>query len=275
VKRRTRKTLLWVGIPIGTIVVLLAAVKIVIEIRDRADPVDVEEIGARFDAGSQAGGGDSSEWSLETGVWAMRAEGSEFVSIFGGPVHDFPDEVAQSVSNTECGQTLTLDIFEQRSDVLELCRDGDALVLDRFITRHEFVGVKDETVTDDCRSLRVFWADMADDVGEEPTSVDCTADGDQSGVVPAKVTVGVEEVGPVDVAGEPVDAVRINITSEVATPEDPTHGTYSVDLWLGVDTPVILRRGLDADVTADTPIGDLGFEENLDAVVDSIDPISD
>ncbi|MCP4958404.1 MAG: hypothetical protein GY925_03940 [Actinomycetia bacterium] len=275
--RTTRAAALLVALFVG----LLIAAKVVIEVRDRADPVDVEVLAEQFDDTTSAtdipvtpteadGNGPI---TLVTGVWSMDAEGSEDVDILGGPVHEFPPQAAHTVSNTECGQDLTVDLFEQRSDVLELCRDGDALMMSRFITRHEFIGVKDETTTKDCEPIRIIWPDMVDSVGEPPVTVDCTAVGSNAGELSATLTLEIVGTETVDVGGRAVDAVRFKFTSVVGTQDDPTHGTYDTEMWLSIDDSVIVRRTLAADVTASTPLGAVSFRETFDLNAWSLDPI--
>lgn len=271
-----------IGVTALVVVALLVTAKLVVEWRDRADPVDVSNLAAGFDSSAGASPrADSTEQNsagpseLPAGVWSYAATGTEYIDLLGGPLHEFPAQVAQSVSNTECGQTIEVDLFEQRSDVLELCwTDEGALRLERFETRHEFVGVKDVTVTDDCGDLDVWWPGIQGDVGSEPESVDCNAVGDMSGSVGAVVTREVVALEEVETGEGSHGAVRVRLTSQVGTEADPTYGTYDSELWFGVDDGVILRRTLDAEVDASTPLGTLRFEETFDIDVEDIDPLS-
>ncbi|MEZ5374550.1 MAG: hypothetical protein R2704_17890 [Microthrixaceae bacterium] len=256
------------------IVATLGVTKLVVEWRDRSDPVDVADLAADFD--SPAGASPRADATgLPVGVWSYSASGTEYVDILGGPLHEFPDQVAQSVTNTECGQTIEVKLFEQRSDVLELCwGDDGALQLERFETRHEFVGVADVTVTDRCGAIDLWWPGIGHDVDSTPTSVDCTAEGNMSGRVEAVVTRKVIGVEQVDSGAGSHDAVRVALTSQVGTEADPTHGVYDAEFWFGVDDGVILRRTLDAEVNASTPVGNVRFEESFDITAHSIDPLS-
>jgi hypothetical protein len=270
------------GVTAVAVVAVLGAAKVVVELRDQVDPVDLDALAEDFAGSASATGeggpeepgtGTGGPEDLPVGLWSYAATGSEYIDILGGPLHEFPPLVAQGVTDTACGQSITVQLFEQRYDTLELCRDDQgALVLDRFETRHEFVGIVDVTVTEGCAPIRFWWKGIEADAGSEPTSVECTAVGDMSGEVGATVTREVVGVEPVEVDGAPLDAVRVRLTSTVGTPADPTHGTYDGEFWFGVDDGVILRRTLDARVEASTPLGNIGFEETFDIVATSTEP---
>ncbi len=270
------------GVTALVVVAVLGTAKLVVEWRDRADPVDVSDLAAAFDSpagaspradGPEQGSGGPVE--LPVGVWSYAASGTEYVDLLGGPLHEFPSQVAQSVTNTECGQDIEVTLFEQRSDVLELCwSDDGALRLERFETRHEFVGVADVTVTDRCGSIDIWWPGIEEDVGTEAKSVNCTAEGNMSGNVGAVVTQEVVAVEQVETGAGIHDAARVRVTSRVGTEADPTHGVYDAEFWFGLDDGVILRRTLDAEVNASTPVGAVRFEEAFDIRADDIDPLS-
>lgn len=272
-----------IGVAALAVVALLGAVKLAVEWRDRADPVDVADLAANFESSAsaspkrddqrqQASDGPS---ELPVGVWSYSATGTEYVDLLGGPLHEFPAQVAQSVTNTDCGQTIEVVLFEQRKDVLELCwSDDGALSLVRFETRHEFVGVADVTVTDGCDSVDIWWPGIETDVGAEPTSVNCTAVGDMSGTVGATVTHEVVALEQIETGAGSHDAVRVRVTSRVGSEQDPTHGVYDAELWFGIDDGVIVRRTLDAEVSAATPLGNVGFEESFAIDVEHVDPLS-
>jgi len=271
-----------IGIAALVVVALLGTAKLVVEWRDRADPVDVSDLAAAFDspAGatprSDVDGGDSAGPDrLPVGVWSYEASGSEYIDLLGGPLHEFPSQVAQSVTNTECGQTIEVLLFEQRSDTLDLCSSDDgALRLERFETRHEFVGVADVTVTEGCGAIDIWWPGIEQDVGAEASSVDCTAIGDMSGTVGAVVTHEVVALEAVEAGAGTHEAVRVRVTSRVGTDSDPTHGVYDAEFWFGLEDAVILRRTLDAEVNASTPLGTVRFEEGFDISAEDLEPLS-
>ena len=272
-----------IGVAALVVVALLGTAKLVVEWRDRSDPVDISDLAAGFDSPVGASprtddrGDDSTGPSeLPVGVWSYEASGKEYVDLLGGPLHEFPPQVAQTVTNTECGQTIEVMLFTQRSDVLELCwTDHGSLALDRFETRHEFVGVADVTVTDDCGAIDIWWPGIEGDVGSDAESVDCTAVGDMAGTVGAVVTHEVVRLEEVTTGAGTHEAVRVRVTSRVGTDADPTHGVYDAELWFGVDDGVILRRTLDAEVSASTPLGSVGFEESFEITVEDLTPLTD
>lgn len=258
-----------VGIGLIAIAVVVVAAKTTIELLDRTDPVDPAALAATVPSTSPDPEGPE---GLAVGVWAFNASGTEYVDLLGGPLHTFPDTVAQSVTDTACGQSVKVMLFEQRHDTLDLCLDDwGRLVFERFETRHEFVGIADVTVTEGCEPIPVWWEGMVD-APSETVSTQCQAHGDMSGDVSAVVSHEVLGPATVTVDGQPIDAVRVRLTSVVGAPTDPTHGTYAGEFWFGADDPMILRRTLDADVSASTPVGNISFKETFDITAKSLDP---
>ncbi len=282
-----RRSVRWAGGAVLGVVALLGLTKLVVEIRDRADPVAVSDVVDEFNAAAGASElepaadfsttvqDESGPEGLAVGVWAYDASGHEYIDLLGGPLHVFPDEVAQTVTDTECGLALEVTLFEQRTDVLELCEDGQGgLLLGTLTTRHEFVGVADVTITGDCGPLLIWWPSIGEsDVGDS-ASADCVADGSNSGLLPARMTRTVVGIEDVPVAGEPVGTVRIRLTSEIATPDDATHGVYEAEMWVARDEGVIVKRTLDADVTAKIALGSVGLLEEFELVAQSLVPAS-
>jgi hypothetical protein len=256
-----------VGMAVVGVLAVTGLAKAVIEIRDRADPVDVDALAASFEEETLAGPG-----RLSTGLWAYNAGGSENIDLLGGALHEFPPVVAQSVVDTPCGQTIDVQLFEQRRDTLELCRDDQGrLVFDRLVTQHEFVGVRDVTSTSECDPVPVWWPGI-EPVPTGETSSDCRSSSDMAGDIASVVrhrVLGRDEVRVGDVE---VPAVHVRLTCEVGTHTDATRGSYAADLWFGIEDPVILRRTLDARVDSDTPLGRVRLEEQFDIVVQSLTP---
>ena len=253
------------------VVAALVAVKVSIQWRDRSDEVNIDDLAASFDPKAEAQSGSS---TLAVGVWSYNATGNEFIDILGGPLHTFPDVVAQTVSNTSCGQNITVHLFEQRYDSIDLCHDDKGqLVLERFATRHEFVGVADLTTTEQCEPFRVWWPSIAKDVGHR-SSVTCTAKSDMSGVVPATVYYEVVAIEDVEVAGRAVEAIKVRFGSNLGKPGDSSYGSYDNHLWFALEEPVIVKRTLDANVTTTTPVGKVSFKESFELVAQSMKPRS-
>ncbi len=160
------------GIAVAVTIALVAAGKIVVAVRDQTDPVDPGAVAADVDG---QGASDPGATALNTGVWAHDASGEEFIDLLGGPLHEFPPEVAQTVAGTTCGQSIDVRLFEQRYDIFDLCRDDDdRLVFDTFTSHHEFVGIVDESVTDGCDPLAVWWPGTEANAGNGATT-SCTS----------------------------------------------------------------------------------------------------
>lgn len=256
---------------------VLVAGKVILEIRDRADPVDVGKVAKAFGKGGGAATttGASGPTALANGVWIYNAVGTEYIDLLGGPMHEFPPHVAQTVAATDCGQTVTVHLFEQREDVIELCRNTDgALLVHRFITRHEFAGVKDETVTSGYTPLPLWWPGMADDVGRPAVTATGTSTGNTMGETTVANSVKVVAVQDVDVGGTRVKAVHVQLNTNVGADGGTTRGEYLMDFWFSLDSAVIVHRTLDATVSAHTPFGTLGFEEGFDITAQSVQPAS-
>ena len=76
------------GVSALTVVALLAAAKLVVEWRDRADPVVISDLAAEFDskAGASSRADDRGRdvpgpSELPVGVWSYAASGSEYIDI--------------------------------------------------------------------------------------------------------------------------------------------------------------------------------------------------
>ena len=257
------------------LVAVLGTGKLILEIRDRSDPVDVGQIAKDFEHKGTTTTGVSGPTQLANGVWLNSAKGTEYIDLLGGPMHQFPPEVAQSVVPTACGQTITVQLFEQREDVLDLCRDASGrLLVNRFGAHHEFAGVKDQSDTTGFGTLPLWWPGMEKDVGTPPVTVTATANGTMIGETPVKATVEVVGVEKIDVGGTPVDTVHVQLTNILGTPNSSNYGNYVMGFWFSLDQAVIVHRTLDAKVAAQTPLGTLGFEETFDITVKSLQPAS-
>ena len=144
-----------------------------------------------------------------------------------------------------------------------LCATGDGdLSLQSFTTRHEFVGVKDETITT-CPEATVWPAGLFQLDTRPKATVKCTASGDMVGTVPAVLTSEVLGHESVTVDGTKVDTQRLRISTVVGTKGTTTYGTYDNDFWV-TEEGVVVRRTLDANVSAKTPAGQVGFKESYD-----------
>ena len=65
------------------------------------------------------------------------------------------------------------------------------------------------------------------------------------------------------VDGTKVDTQRLRISTVVGTKGTTTYGTYDNDFWV-TEEGVVVRRTLDANVSAKTPAGQVGFKESYD-----------
>lgn len=267
--RRLPRPVRAVIVAVGSIVALLALAKIVVELRDKADPVDTAAIVKQFDENGGSEAGDDGA-AIASGAFVYDAEGTEFVDLLGGPLHEFPPEVVATTRSNDCaGSTIELRLFEQRDDELVMCptEEGD-LSLKRFTTRHEFVGVKDETITT-CPEAAVWPAGLFDLNTGTSVTAECVAKGDMVGTAPAALTSEVLGHDTVAVGGTDVDTQRLRISTIVGTPGTSTYGTYDNDFWVTEDG-VVLRRTLDANVSAKTPAGQVGFKETYDLVLQEL-----
>ncbi len=263
---RRSRIVRWSLILLAVVISVLATVKIGIEALDRADPVDTDRIEEQYEDTADGSESDRAEASdlVRTGAFIYGATGSEYIDIFGGPLHEFPPEVIATVQYNDCGGvTIDLQVFEQRSDKLRLCAtDSDSLSVSTLITRHEFVGVKDETITT-CPLNELWSADLHELEPPAEASVDCTATGDNVGSSTATMSRTVLGHQTISVDGVPVDSQHILITSVVGADGDPTSGVYDNEFWISGDG-VIVKRALAAEVSATTPLGRVEFRETFD-----------
>ena len=261
---RRRRLLRWALAIVGVVVAAVVAAKVAVEVLDRADPVDVDRAVADFEA--EHGSTDAAtvpRGAFAPGAYRYQATGDEYIDLLGGPLHTFPDQVVGIVEANDCGgSTLTVQLFTQREDVLDLCEAGPgAWSLDRFETRHEFVGQEDDTVTS-CEANEL-WTEAMFDEPDSTVEIRCTATGPNIGSTDATVTRRVHGREEIEVDGATVAVTHVEITSVIGTPGGDTEGTYENRFWV-TDDGVIARRTLDAEVRTPTPVGSVSFRESFD-----------
>jgi len=94
-----------------------------------------------------------------------------------------------------------------------------------------------------------------------------------TGIVVAVIheVIGVEELV---VEGKPLETVHFRLTSNVGEDGDDISGLFASDLWIGPVSGVTVKRTLNADVSAKTIVGNVGFKETYDLKAKSLEPIS-
>ncbi|MFZ1440184.1 MAG: hypothetical protein WAX12_08955, partial [Candidatus Microthrix subdominans] len=140
--RRLPRPLKAVIVAVCSIVVLLALTKLIVQLRDRSDPVDTAAVVKQFEEDGASADGDGGT-TIASGAFVYNAKGTEFVDLLGGPMHEFPPEVVATTTSNDCGgSTNVLKLFEQRNDEMVLCpTDDGAMSMKSSVTRHEFAGL--------------------------------------------------------------------------------------------------------------------------------------
>jgi len=78
--------------------------------------------------------------------------------------------------------------------------------------------------------------------------------------------IGQEEI---IVDGDPVDAQHLQISTVIGSKGSETYGTYDNDFWVTEDG-VVVRRSLNADVSAKTPAGQVGIKETFGLILQEL-----
>lgn len=261
--RRLPRPLKAVIVAVCSIVVLLALTKLIVQLRDRSDPVDTAAVVKQFEEDGASADGDGGT-TIASGAFVYNAKGTEFVDLLGGPMHEFPPEVVATTTSNDCGgSTNVLKLFEQRNDEMVLCpTDDGAMSMKSSVTRHEFAGLKDQTTTA-CPENNLWPAGLFELSAGLKARAECIATGDSVGTIPAMLTSRVFGQEEVIVDGDPVDAQHLQISTVIGSKGSETYGTYDNDFWV-TEEGVVVRRTLDANVSAKTPAGQVGFKESYD-----------
>jgi hypothetical protein len=226
--------------------------------RDDTAPVGVEEALDTFRdrGGTAAGRGES---PVPEGVYVYTTRGFEKTDALAGVRHRYPRRSTVTVAAAPCGVRLTWRVLEGRSTEWTYCVTGDGWDLREQDERHTFFG-RTERTTYVCNQtpLRRTTVEATSwngscSTGSTHEDVRVTTRGRESHVV----------------QGRRVDAEHV---SKESVFRGDIRGTARHDLWFDAASGVPIRIVMVSRTTTASPIGDVGYEEDVSLTLRSLEP---
>ena len=222
-------------------------------LEDKATPVSIQDVLARFHEGERRTG------NLD-GVYLYATRGQESVDALGGATHRYPKSTTITLVTVPCGMRLLWEPFEERSVLWTLCATGDGIELADWKVAHEFFGQGDRTGYT-CTDM-VLVPTREDSAAR---SFRCRSDqGRQDGE--ARV-VGSEQIAVGDARRA---GVHVRTVGEVT---EGDAGTEATDWWLDAGSGLPLRIRLSNRTSRSVLIGRVQYSEDVDLRLRSTKPL--
>lgn len=224
--------------------------------RDTAEPVTVGEAVTSFRTETERAPGGPSP--IPDGVYVYATRGFEKTDALTGVTHHYPRRSTITVAAHPCGVSLIWRVLKGRSTEWVYCVTADGWELRSQDERHTFFGTTQRT-TYVCRDTPIRFSD-----GHESRAASCSTDTtDETGRVtlvgPARLVVG----------GTPVRAEHVRKRTRFA---GEIRGTAQHDVWLDAKTGVPVKLVMVSRTTNDSPIGDVGYDEDVALTLISLEP---
>lgn len=185
------------------------------------------------------------------GVYEYETEGEERIDALGGATHTYPALTTMTYTSTDCGYRTRWDVFEERFDELDLCIPPEGETVDTSRQYREFFGfAQDQTL----RCDRDVLVRTEPPILGETRTTPCTSDGTK-----AEMNVTVVGVEPVEVGGEPIDALHIRLETVLT---GSVRGTSELDYWADPVTGLVFRQETTVKSEADSPLGPTHYDEH-------------
>ena len=140
--RRPSRRRLIIGLAVLVPLIIVGGLAIAVTtgllLEDKATPVSIQDVLARFHEGERRTG------KLD-GVYLYATRGQESVDALGGATHRYPKSTTITLVTVPCGMRLLWEPFEERSVRWTLCATGDGIELADWEVAHEFFGQGDRT----------------------------------------------------------------------------------------------------------------------------------
>lgn len=188
-------------------------------------------------------------------------DGYEEIDLLGGSRHEYPDRTTITITRTRCGFDTRWDALGERWDLARECLRGDATVLQRFISYHEFLGHSDRR---EYRCDRTAVTYPNSERAGTRWQARCTSE--NSAVTSITRVVGVEEL---EVAGTPVRALHVH--ADVRFSGD-VEGRRTVDRWLHRTTGLEIRSIVGVRASTRTHTGQVHYRERYRRELTSLQP---
>ena len=205
----------------------------------------------------------SSISAITPGVYRYRTTGGEGVDAVGGTSHDYPNETALTVTASDCGVWLRWDLLKERREEWQLCITDDGVALQPVGTvYHEFYGVGEiEQLSCDRAVVVVPLTDSAPPVALECMLADLPW-------LPVWEVLGRDTVA-IDGSDVPAWHVRMTIDDTDEYPEQTV-----IDWWLAANGLPLRMSSTTSSTSASDLVGDVRYEEQYMAELDSLEPLS-
>lgn len=262
---RVRRVVAWTA---GALVVVAVGIWILFDLvyDDTTTPVDASAVIESFrESFAEAGVGPLDAALPAPGVYTYATSGSEAVDALGGTTHDYPATSTVTVRPAGCGVSVRWDAIEERWEEYLLCDDDGALVLTRYATFHRFFG------QDDRRDYRCPEPVVV--VPVDPRPGDTWATTCEEGSFDEVNTVTVVGFEQVDVGGDAVEAVRVEIDMTVDSPNGDPEGGSVTELWFSLEDRTILRWTETTETVAGSFVGPVTLTEDFELVLSDLDPV--
>jgi hypothetical protein len=250
-----RRLIIGLAVLVPLIIVggLAIAVTTGLLLEDKATPVSIQDVLARFHEGERRTG------KLD-GVYLYATRGQESVDALGGATHRYPKSTTITVVTVPCGMRLLWEPFEERSVRWTLCATADGIELADWKVAHEFFGQGDRTGYTCTESVLVPAEEKS---GASPFR--CRS-GSGEGTGETRV-VGLETV---TVGGSRLKVLRVRTVSHVTGGDG---GTETTEWWLDDRSGLPVRIRLMNRTSRKILIGRVHYSEDADLRLRSTKPL--
>lgn len=245
---RARRWLLIAGTVVGVVALLLGGTVLYLRSRDTTTEVGVEDALGSFREAEAAA--EPVDRRPQPGVYEYETVGEETIDALGGATHTYPARTTMTYTLTDCGYRTRWDVFEERFDELDLCISDAGESVQTSRQYREFFGFSADQVLQ-CDSSVIVRAEPT--VLDDPRTTPCTASGTNAEM---RVVVVGEE--PIDVGGQTVDALRIQLDTTLT---GEVRGTSSLEYWADPVTGLVFRQITTVKTDADSPLGTTHYQE--------------
>jgi hypothetical protein len=235
--------------------VLAAAAAVwLVALRDTTAPVGVDDAVERFREDTTPG--DS---PVPAGVYVYATEGYEKTDALHGVAHRYPQRSTIAVAAADCGVRLTWRVLEGRSTEWTYCVTDEGWELRSQDERHTFFGrterttyVCEDTLVRRARAGATSWTGSCS-TGSSQEDVTITARGSESR----------------EMRGRRVETEHVSKESAF---RGDISGTARHDLWFEAESGVPVEVIMVSRTTTASPIGDVGYEEEVTLTLLSLEP---
>jgi hypothetical protein len=251
-KGRARK--LWIGAGAVAGVLVIGVGAVLFAFRDRATPVERDEVGVTVITGGGQPG--------DPGLYVYTTTGFESTNALGGSRHDYPAQTFVTIQPGGCSSIVRWQALEQRWEEWDYCSDGSLAGWDVF---NEWFGV----------SNLEEWAcpqpPKTTGAPGETWVAQCSVAGSSqvSGSTEESTTYEVVGYETLTVGGEQVETLHVRISSSSI---GETVGSGTTDVWTVPGTQLFVRKVASSTSITNTRIGKVEYSEELQLDLISLYP---